>query len=104
MSTMSPRRVLNIINEDGVTEMRRHRNKRFCCGGGGGRVFMEEKIGKRINQSRVSEALDTQAEVAGRRLPFLHHDVRGWHYWRRGAREDQGGGYRRDSARALEAR
>src|SRR6266568_3272327 len=38
-----PRRVLTVLNSNGVTEMRRHRNKSFCCGGGGGRAWMEEK-------------------------------------------------------------
>jgi Fe-S oxidoreductase len=65
-----PRRVLSGLNQDGVTEMRRHRNKSFCCGGGGGRAFMEEKIGKRINQVRVNEALETQAEVLAAACPF----------------------------------
>lgn len=44
-----PRRVLTVLNSNGVTEMHRHRNKSFCCGGGGGRAWMEEKIGKRVN-------------------------------------------------------
>ncbi|MBV9231290.1 MAG: (Fe-S)-binding protein, partial [Chloroflexi bacterium] len=65
-----PRRVLTVLNSDGVTEMRRHRNKSFCCGGGGGRVWMEEKIGKRVNQTRINEALETQAEVLAAACPF----------------------------------
>ncbi len=65
-----PRRVLNVINANGVEEMRRHRNKSFCCGGGGGRVWMEEKIGKRINQTRVNEALETGADTLAAACPF----------------------------------
>ena len=65
-----PRRVLTVLNKNGVTEMRRNRNKSFCCGGGGGRAWMEEKIGKRVNQARVSEALDTGAEVLAAACPF----------------------------------
>jgi Fe-S oxidoreductase len=65
-----PRRVLNVINQDGVTEMRRNRNHSFCCGGGGGRVWMEEKIGKRINNTRVEEALSTGAEALAAACPF----------------------------------
>ncbi|GCE13421.1 heterodisulfide reductase-related iron-sulfur binding cluster [Tengunoibacter tsumagoiensis] len=65
-----PRRVLNVLNSNGVTEMRRNQNKSFCCGGGGGRVWMEEKIGKRINQTRVNEALETNAEVMAAACPF----------------------------------
>jgi Fe-S oxidoreductase/nitrate reductase gamma subunit len=65
-----PRRVLNVINTNGVTEMRRNRNKSFCCGGGGGRAWMEEKVGKRINQTRINEALETNAEVVAAACPF----------------------------------
>ncbi len=65
-----PRRVLNVISRDGVTEMARNRNRSFCCGGGGGRVWMEEKIGKRINNTRVQEALDTGAEAMAAACPF----------------------------------
>ncbi|HEU5439755.1 MAG TPA: heterodisulfide reductase-related iron-sulfur binding cluster, partial [Ktedonobacterales bacterium] len=65
-----PRRVLNVINSNGVTEMRRNRNRSFCCGGGGGRVWMEEKIGKRINNTRVEEAISTGAEELAAACPF----------------------------------
>jgi Fe-S oxidoreductase len=65
-----PRRVLTVLNSNGVTEMRRNRNKSFCCGGGGGRAWMEEKIGKRVNQTRVNEALETGAEVLAAACPF----------------------------------
>src|SRR5258708_21995932 len=47
-----PRRVLSVLNTNGVTEMRRHRNKSFCCGGGGGRAWVEGKNGKRVKQAR----------------------------------------------------
>ena len=63
-----PRHVLNVLNSNGVTEMHRNRNKSFCCGGG--RVWMEEKIGKRVNQARVNEALETNAEVLAAVCPF----------------------------------
>jgi Fe-S oxidoreductase len=65
-----PRRVLNVLNSKGVTEMHRNRSKSFCCGGGGGRAWMEETIGKRVNQTRVNEALDTGAEVLAAACPF----------------------------------
>ena len=65
-----PRRVLNVINSNEISEMGRNRNKSFCCGGGGGRAWMEEKIGTRINQNRVNEALETKAEVLAAACPF----------------------------------
>ena len=65
-----PRRVLNVISNNGVSEMRRNRNRSFCCGGGGGRVWMEEKIGKRINNTRVQEALETGADAMAAACPF----------------------------------
>ncbi|HLJ80157.1 MAG TPA: (Fe-S)-binding protein [Ktedonobacterales bacterium] len=66
----APRKVLNVINSDGVQEMKRSRNRSFCCGGGGGRVWMEEKIGKRINNTRVQEALGTGADALAAACPF----------------------------------
>jgi Fe-S oxidoreductase len=65
-----PRRVLNVVNAGGVAEMRRNRNRSFCCGGGGGRVWMEEKIGKRINNTRGEEALATGADALAAACPF----------------------------------
>jgi Fe-S oxidoreductase len=65
-----PRRVLNVLNSNNVIEMKRNRKKSFCCGGGGGRAWMEETIGKRINQTRVNEALETGAEVLAAACPF----------------------------------
>jgi Fe-S oxidoreductase len=65
-----PRRVLTVLNNNGVTEMPRNRTKSFCCGGGGGRAWMEEKIGKRVNQVRMQEALNTGAEVLAAACPF----------------------------------
>ncbi|HEX6484824.1 MAG TPA: (Fe-S)-binding protein [Ktedonobacteraceae bacterium] len=65
-----PRQVLNVLNSNGITEMHRNRNKSFCCGGGGGRAWMEERIGKRVNQARVNEALNTEAEVLAAACPF----------------------------------
>ena len=65
-----PRRVLTVLNSNGINEMERNRNKSFCCGGGGGRAWMEEKVGKRINQTRINEALETNSEVVAAACPF----------------------------------
>lgn len=65
-----PRRVLNVINEGDIAEMGRNRNKSFCCGGGGGRVWMEERVGTRVNHARVQEAIDTGADALAAACPF----------------------------------
>jgi Fe-S oxidoreductase len=53
-----------------VAEMPRHADRSFCCGAGGARMWMEEKIGKRVNLERVDEALDTGAEKIATGCPF----------------------------------
>jgi len=52
-----PREVVASVTGQPPTEMGRHRDKSFCCGAGGGRMWMEEPIGKHINVARVEEAL-----------------------------------------------
>jgi Fe-S oxidoreductase len=53
-----------------VVEMQRSKRESFCCGAGGGRMWMEEKLGTRINQNRVNEAALTLAHAADKGVPF----------------------------------
>ena len=53
----APREVIASVTGQMPIEMERHHDKSFCCGAGGGRMWMEERIGKRINVVRVEEAL-----------------------------------------------
>jgi Fe-S oxidoreductase len=65
-----PPRELVSATEPKLTEMPRHADRSLCCGAGGARMWMEEKIGKRINLERVDEALDTGASTIATGCPF----------------------------------
>ncbi|MER7440153.1 (Fe-S)-binding protein [Micromonospora avicenniae] len=65
-----PREVLGTAIEGELTEMPRNSERSFCCGAGGARMWMEEKIGKRINVERVEEAMATGAKTVAVGCPF----------------------------------
>jgi len=65
-----PRAVVEAIPGAELVEIERHHKRGFCCGAGGGRMWMEEKIGKRINHERVDQTLRTQAPRVATACPF----------------------------------
>ena len=66
----APREVLGAVPGASVTEMPRTRERSFCCGAGGARMWMDETIGTRINQARADEALQTGADLVTAACPF----------------------------------
>ncbi|MFC1937733.1 (Fe-S)-binding protein [Chloroflexota bacterium] len=65
-----PRQILNAMPDITVVEMERNKERGFCCGGGGGRLWLEEHIGQRISEMRVAQALETQAETIVTACPY----------------------------------
>ncbi len=67
---MPPRELLTQVPGINLVEMDRNKEKSFCCGAGGGRMWMEEKIGSRVNLNRGDEALATGASKIAVACPF----------------------------------
>lgn len=65
-----PRELLQIMPGAEYKEMPRNSERSFCCGAGGARMWMEEKIGSRINENRTDEAVATGADQIAVGCPF----------------------------------
>ena len=65
-----PRELIGSLPGVELREMPRNSERSFCCGAGGARMWMEEKIGTRINGNRVAEAVATGADVIAIGCPF----------------------------------
>lgn len=66
----APRELFGKIPGVQLVEMDRNHDKSFCCGAGGGRMWMEEHLGERINNMRVEQALAKEPQAIGANCPF----------------------------------
>jgi Fe-S oxidoreductase len=67
-----PRELIEALPGVTHTEMPRHRERSFCCGAGGARMWMEETLGTRINSGRTAEAVATGADRIAVGCPFCN--------------------------------
>jgi Fe-S oxidoreductase len=65
-----PREIMGYVPGVRAQEMHRCKERGFCCGAGGARMWMEERIGKRINIERIDEALGTNPDTISTGCPF----------------------------------
>ncbi len=65
-----PRKILSNLPDVTLVEMERNRELGFCCGGGGGHMWLEEHAGRRINEVRTEQAIETKAQIVATACPF----------------------------------
>jgi Fe-S oxidoreductase len=66
----APREIMEQVPGVRAQEMHRCKERGFCCGAGGARMWMEERIGKRINTERIDEALGTDPDTISTGCPY----------------------------------
>ena len=65
-----PRQIAEAIPGLKLVEMERNRSQGFCCGAGGGHMWIEESRGSRVNHVRTDQYLETEADTVGVSCPF----------------------------------
>jgi Fe-S oxidoreductase len=69
---LAPRKVIGSLKGVDIVEMPRNGTKGMCCGAGGARMWMEESIGKKVNDERAEEAISTGATRVATACPFCY--------------------------------
>ncbi len=66
----APRKIAQAVPGLHLVEMERRRERGFCCGAGGGHMWVEESRGPRVNHARTEQFLETGADTVGVSCPF----------------------------------
>jgi Fe-S oxidoreductase/nitrate reductase gamma subunit len=66
----APREICRAVPGSAVRELPRNRENGFCCGGGGGRMWLHENIGENINLVRAKEIAETPVDLIGTACPY----------------------------------
>lgn len=66
----SLREIINFVSGLKFKELSRSRENGFCCGGGGGRMWLHENLGRRISQIRAAEISETGVDLLGTACPY----------------------------------
>ncbi|MBI2450162.1 MAG: (Fe-S)-binding protein [Candidatus Nealsonbacteria bacterium] len=73
----APREILKAVCAEKIVEMKRSKKQSLCCGGGGGRMWQEEDPQKRVNQLRLKDAKETEANIAAVSCPWCLQMLQG---------------------------
>ena len=65
-----PRQILKYLPDVKLVEMEKNKKRGFCCGGGGGRLWLEERIGQRISEARIDQVIATKAQMVATACPY----------------------------------
>jgi Fe-S oxidoreductase len=65
-----PRQILKSLADTKLVEMEMNKKRAFCCGGGGGRLWLEERIGQRISENRIDQVIATKAQMVATACPY----------------------------------
>ena len=66
----APRQILTNLPGAKIVELKRNRERSFCCGGGGGHMWLEETIGRRISELRIEQVMEVKAQVVATACPY----------------------------------
>ena len=65
-----PRQILKYLPDVKLIEMEKNKKRGFCCGGGGGRLWLEERIGQRISENRIDQVIAVKAQLVATACPY----------------------------------